>query len=208
MQRKILLIFFLTFFTIIFSTTMAQTDSLFNDNEEITYNKDTLRQGTLNISADEEIIEENSVLKEKHHSPTKATLLSTFLPGAGQIYNQQWWKTPVIYAVFGTIAYFAVTNYNGKEKFKKEYYSRVNGSGAKLTDYLSYTDNSIYNLYNAYKDNFQLTIILGVAFYTVQIVDAFVYGHLFSFDMTDDLTFNWLPTITPSCLSLSFSLSF
>lgn len=146
--------------------------------------------------------------KTLHHSPTKATLLSTFIPGVGQIYNHQWWKTPVVYVGLGAVTYFAIRNYNGLTKFKQEYYDRVNGPGAQLSDYMSYSNASIYNLYNAYKSNFQLSIIIGCAFYALQIVDAYVYGHLFSFDMSDDLSLNWSPLWYQNTIGFSLNLNF
>lgn len=130
------------------------------------------------------------------HSPKKATVLSTVLPGAGQIYNKQAWKVPVIYSAFAVVTYFAVTNGNNRIKFKDEYYNRINNrTDLLLKDYTSYTDEGIYNLYNAYKSNFQLSLIIGAAFYTLQILDAYVYGHLFNFDLSDDITLNVLPDI-------------
>jgi hypothetical protein len=156
--------------------------------------------------------------KPSFHSPTKATLLSTFVPGAGQIYNKQAWKVPVIYVATAAVTYFAVYNYNKKEKFKKEYYNRIDSTGTLLPDYVTYSDESIYNLYSAYKSNFQLSIIVGGLFYVANIVDAFVYGHLFSFDISDDLSMNVHPLYVPSfnysnnknnsLLGFSLSLSF
>lgn len=178
---------------------MHRVDSLRNAGQLKTQTPQTIKQQTIKIDTEE---------SKKQHSPTKATLLSTFLPGAGQVYNGQWWKVPIIYAAFGTITYFAITNWNGKEKFKDEYYARVNGEGPQLHDYLTYSDQSIYNLYTSYKDNFQLSIIIGVAFYAVQLLDAYVYGHLFSFDLSDDLSFNWQPYLSNRTYGLSLSLSF
>ncbi len=151
-----------------------------------------------------------SILVNKTHSPGKAALFSTFVPGLGQIYNRDIWKVPVLYAGLGTIIYFAIYNYNNMNKFKDEYYNRLNGSGTLLQDYTTYSDESIYSLYNAYKDNFHLMVIFGVALYAVQILDAYVYGYLFSFDMSEDISLNVAPSVVP-CLykgSLSQSLGF
>ena len=54
------------------------------------------------------------------HSPTKAMWMSAVLPGLGQVYNKQAWKIPIIYAGAAGVTYFAITNYQGREKFKNE----------------------------------------------------------------------------------------
>jgi hypothetical protein len=63
--------------------------------------------------------------KPKAHSAKKASYLSAFLPGAGQVYNKQAWKIPIIYAGAGAVTYFAITNYQNSIKFKTEYYNRI-----------------------------------------------------------------------------------
>ena len=60
----------------------------------------------------------------KPHSAKKASTLSAILPGAGQVYNKQAWKIPIIYAGAGAVTYFAVTNYKNAIKFKNEYYNK------------------------------------------------------------------------------------
>ena len=49
-------------------------------------------------------------VKAQNHSPKKAMLLSTVLPGAGQVYNKKWWKVPIIYAGIGVSVYAAMWN--------------------------------------------------------------------------------------------------
>src|SRR6202020_2125683 len=49
-------------------------------------------------------------------SPHKATLLSTFLPGAGQIYVRKYWKAPICWAAVGIPAY---TYFYNKSWYKK-----------------------------------------------------------------------------------------
>lgn len=124
----------------------------------------------------------------KAHSPKRATAYSAILPGLGQVYNRQAWKVPVIYALGGATAYVAVSNYRNAVKFKNEYYNRLDGkTEALLPDYATYSDESILSLHEAYNKNFQLGILLSAAVYMLNIVDAMVYGHLFDFEINDNL---------------------
>ena len=53
-----------------------------------------------NTNSKAQIDTTNSTLPiQKTHSPTKATLLSTFVPGAGQIYNKNTGKYPLFMEV-------------------------------------------------------------------------------------------------------------
>ena len=58
---------------------------------------------------------------EKTHSPKTAALLSTFIPGAGQIYNGSWWKTPIVYVGFAGIGYGLYFYQDYYKSFKTAY---------------------------------------------------------------------------------------
>jgi hypothetical protein len=127
-------------------------------------------------------------LQAQEHSATKAMCLS-LLPGAGQVYNHQAWKIPIIYGAFAGMGYFIYDNYQSMKMFKDEYLFRVNNPGStNLPNYASYPDNSILSLYNSYNQTFQLMVIITVGIYALNLVDAYVFGHLFEFQMSDDLT--------------------
>ena len=187
-----------TFIILIFAV-----NKTFGQQSFYTY-KDTVMADTVNIA------------KTNVHSAKKAVLLSAVCPGLGQVYNKQWWKVPIIYAAAAGVIYFAVTNNNEKNKFKNEYYNRINGNTADLLpDYVGYTDAGLYNLYDAYKSNYQLSLIVGVFFYAANILDAYVYGHLFSFEMNEDISMSIIPYANtskslayPSCCGVSFSINF
>lgn len=132
--------------------------------------------------------------QSKPHSAKRATLYSAILPGMGQVYNKQTWKLPVIYSLGAATAYLAISNYQNSIKFKDEYYNRLNGNTSELlADYATYSNESILALHQAYDKNFQLGIMLSAAVYLLNIVDAMVYGHLFDFNINDDLS----ATLTP-----------
>lgn len=130
-----------------------------------------------------------SLVRVKHqHSPSKAVMLS-ILPGAGQVYNRQAWKIPVIYAAMGTVGYLTYNNYSQMKLFKDEYLYRVNNNGAtNLAGYEDRPIQNICNLYQSYNKNFQLFIFVDIAVYALNLVDAYVFGHLFDFEMDDNMT--------------------
>lgn len=135
-------------------------------------------------------------LRAQEHSAMKAMCFS-ILPGGGQVYNRQAWKIPIIYGAFAGMGYFIYDNYQSMKMFKDEYLFRVHHDGAThLSGYESYPTSNIYSLYNSYNQNFQLMIIITVGIYALNLVDAYVFGHLFDFQMNDDITLG--PTVIGS----------
>jgi hypothetical protein len=132
----------------------------------------------------------------KRHSPTKATLFSTVVPGLGQAYNRKYWKMPIIYAGLGVSLYFAVSNHQSFTKFKTAYGIRVDGDPNTIDEYdgrLSETglqSNMDYHLRNR-----DLSYIIAGLFYVLNIVDAAVDAHLFDFPKNDNLSFNFQPNV-------------
>lgn len=165
-----------------------------------------------NVVKDSDIL----VRKPKAHSPNKALLLS-LIPGAGQVYNGQAWKIPIIYAGLGTLGYLVYDNYSQMKMFKDDYLYRIGNGGSALIDrYASYPKESIYNMYQSYNKNFQLMIIISVGVYALNLVDAYVFGHLYDFQINDDLSMHLAPVLQPNytdvgrvpvmpALNLSFS---
>ncbi len=150
----------------------------------------------------------------KPHNPTKAVLLS-LLPGAGQIYNGQAWKIPIIYGALGGVGYFTYNYYTQMKAFKDEYLSRRAGNEPQLEGYTTYPVTSIYNLYQSNNKNFQTFVLITVAVYGLNLIDAYVFGHLYDFQVSDDLSLNLSPLLAPDpvnpaayCPSLQLTLRF
>lgn len=139
----------------------------------------------------------STAVHAQEHSATKA-LYWSLLPGAGQVYNRQAWKIPIIYGAFAGVGYFIYTNYQDMKMFKDEYIYRVNHNHTpNLSEYASYNESNIYSLYNSYNRNFQLSIIVAVGIYALNLVDAYVFGHLFDFKIDDDISLSVMPSMQP-----------
>ena len=139
-------------------------------------------------------------LREKEHSPTKATLLSACVPGLGQVYNRKYWKVPVIYAGFGIMAYFIVTNASEYINFKCAYiestHGNLHGSYSDLVQ--KYSKDELIATRDYYRRNLDVTCILTAVWYAVNILDAAVDAHLYTFNISDRLAINVEPAMLPA----------
>lgn len=134
----------------------------------------------------------------KEHYASRALLLS-LLPGGGQIYNGQAWKVPIIYGAFAGMGYFIHYNYTRMTMFKEEYLYRIEHNDTPdLADYASYPTSNIYSLYNSYNRDFQLMVIITVGIYALNLIDAYVFGHLYDFQIDDNLSMSLLPGVVPT----------
>jgi hypothetical protein len=133
------------------------------------------------------------------HSPRKAVIFSTLLPGLGQIYNKKYWKVPVIYATFGVLGYFIAYNNKYYKYFKGAYaYILINGEAKFQAAYpdLSYLpQQSLETGMNTYRRWRDLNALGFIAFYAIQVIDANVDAHFFNYDISQNISMNVRPGI-------------
>lgn len=135
------------------------------------------------------------------HSPVKATWMSAALPGLGQYYNGKYWKIPIIYAGFSTMAFFVIQNRYEYDRYKEAYAIKVElpdgqSSGNILVD--NYNESQLLSQREYYQSSLELSYILTGVFYILQIVDATVDAHLYDYDIDDDLSFHFEPQLIPT----------
>jgi hypothetical protein len=175
-----------------------------------------------NLDIDSTKIEEVPVEAEIIHSPKRATIYSAILPGLGQAYNKKYWKIPIIYAGFGTIGYFIGWNNNYYKTYKLAYsdltdddpdtdsYLDILPPGYNLDDPTTKNNfkTSLTKGQNYYRRNRDLLVISMIGFYGLNIIDASVDAHLFDFDISEDLTMNWQPTVNSYKKQLVYGANF
>lgn len=170
------------------------------------------------LSQDSTFIEQDSI---KVHSVKKALILSAIIPGAGQIYNHNamlkvkkngrgnvYFKLPIIYAGLGATIYFTARNNGLKNELRAEYATRQNG-GIGLDKWSAYDDQGLLTLHDQYLKWRDLSI-LGVAIvYLFQLADAGVEAHFINFDVSEDLSLSFYPTMMDfKTAGLSVKLNF
>jgi hypothetical protein len=185
--------------------------------------------GNTIITADT-VVKETKTAKpnkdKKLSRPAKAAIMSACLPGLGQIYNRKWWKVPIVYAGLGGIGYFSYRNFSEYRSYLHAYEYKTGDlpEGVTLTDYETqlankYAEGQLQTYKESYRRNFELFTILTVAWYGLNIIDAVVDGHLYTYDISDDLSLSVDPYVrqqmeTPinipqyAQVGLSFQLNF
>ncbi len=143
----------------------------------------------------------NDTLLVKKHSPKKATLYSAVLPGLGQAYNKKYWKIPIVYAGFGVLSYFIISNRDEYFKFREAYdYVMVGDTTIPINnEYVyKYSTDQLSKARDYYRRNMELSIILSGFWYILNILDASVDAHLFDYDISDDLSLHIEPLVKSS----------
>jgi hypothetical protein len=133
------------------------------------------------------------------HSPRKAAFYSAVLPGLGQIYNRQYWKVPLVYAAIGVSTGVFIWNMDKYKEFRDAYRVRVaNRDNLEFRDKyrdLGYTDSDLRYLRDAYRQYVDYSVLVFVAAYALNIVDATVFAHLRQFDISEDLSMRVSPRL-------------
>ena len=137
-------------------------------------------------------------LRLERHKPATASILSAVLPGAGQIYNRKYWKAPIVWGGLGACGYFFAANHIEYLGFRDAYRDRVNGIPNPEFDI--YDATALRSERDLFQRNRDFAAIIGLVVYLLNIVDATVDGHLYHFDVSDDLSLYWSPVSRPAGL--------
>lgn len=130
-------------------------------------------------------------------SPAKAAFYSAILPGLGQAYNKKYWKIPLVYAAIGTGVYFYINNNNQYNRYRDAYKSRLAGfetdefyfsaDGTKLASPRVTTDG-LERGQKFYRRNKELSILVTIGMYALNIIDANVDAHLLQYNVDENLS--------------------
>lgn len=132
---------------------------------------------------------------KKGHDPAKAALLSALLPGAGQVYNKKYWKTPVVYAGLGGFGAWLVYNAIELKSYTNAYRHHVEGTDS-TANYNGYSsEGQLKFKREEAKRNLDISAIALGVWYVLNIIDATVDAHLFNFNVNDDISISLRPDV-------------
>ncbi|WP_324721465.1 DUF5683 domain-containing protein [Salinimicrobium sp. HB62] len=138
------------------------------------------------------VIEEPAYKPYDPLSPARAAFYSAVLPGLGQAYNGKYWKIPIVYTALGVGVYFYFENDRQYDRYRDAYKSRLAGN----TNDEFYNENgqprvSTSGLIEAqrfYQRNKEVSIMVTLGLYALNIIDANVDAHLQQFNVSEDLS--------------------
>ncbi len=132
--------------------------------------------------------------------PSKAAFYSAVLPGLGQIYNKRYWKVPLVYGAIGTGIYvYSINNTQyrkARDAFKRrragftddEFYD-INGDGVGP----DIDSDALQDAQEARQRDRDLALVITIALYALNIIDANVDAHLKQYNVDQDLSLDFKP---------------
>lgn len=118
----------------------------------------------------------------------RAWLYSALLPACGQVYNQQYWKVPLIYLVFAGLG-------GGVFYYHREYTRYKTRLLALPTHHP--IPFSVTNYIDDCRGGRDLFLIFSVLWHIINVLDAYVGASLRTFTLSNDISMKVQPRIVP-----------
>lgn len=142
------------------------------------------------IKIEKQVIEN---IKTDPLRPAKSAFYSAVLPGLGQAYNRKYWKIPIVYGAIGTALYFYFDNDKIYDRYRYAYKRRLAGFaddefyGPNEVPFIS--QDALIRAQRALKRNKEVSMLITVGMYVLNIIDANVDAHLLQYNIDDNLSF-------------------
>jgi len=181
----------LLFLLAVSSTASAQNNFLENDFTLL----EKRQFSKLTDAVDESRVDvQDTQPREDFPSPGSVLLKSLMVPGWGQITNKQAWKVPIVYGLLtGSVLY---TRYLTKQyhDYRAAFFNTTRGEdsdfrfGKTPTRLEGLNAEQLRSQRNSFRNQRDFSyVIIGLA-YGLNVLDAYVFAHMRSFDVSDDLS--------------------
>ncbi|MEO1010319.1 MAG: DUF5683 domain-containing protein [Bacteroidota bacterium] len=133
-------------------------------------------------------------------TPSKAAFYSAVIPGLGQIYNKRYWKAPIVWGAIGTgilIYDYNNTQYNRfRDAFKRrragftddEFYDLDRDGVTRVPGEADFSEEALQDAQERFQRDRDLTLLITILLYALNVVDANVDAHLKQYNIDDDLS--------------------
>lgn len=134
-------------------------------------------------------------------SPKSVLFKSLMVPGWGQIENKQIWKVPIIYGMFAGVGVYTIYLNNNYKDYRAAFYNSNQGEdndfrfGPTPERLANINPSQLQSARNSFRNRRDfMFVVMGLA-YGLNALDAYIFGHMRSFDVSDDLSASLGPAI-------------
>lgn len=162
------------------------SSTVFAQSASYSFVESSLKPGYLSDFAD--------TTQSEFPEPAYVLRRSLIVPGWGQIINQQWWKVPIIYGLLGGLTFYSIEMTKQYHDYRAAFYNQYSGNndlrfGPTPAYLVGQSRGNLQSNRNLLHNRRDLSyVIIGLA-YLLNVIDAYVYAHLRSFDVSDNLSF-------------------
>jgi len=151
--------------------------------------QDTLQTNRGIVGGEQIIIDQ---APRKFYDPKVASKRSAIIPGWGQLYNDSWWKVPIIYGGLGACVYYI--------GFNQDQFKTFEGlAQEELAKPPAEQDSNALRFYqrsaDTWRKNRDLVFLTTIGVYALQILEASIDAHLKGFDIDEKLALNLKPKL-------------
>ena len=146
-------------------------------------------------------------LKSFKPDPIRSMWLGLVIPGAGQFYNRKYWKLPIVYGGFLGCVYALTWNSQMYSDYSQAYLD-IMDSDPNTKSYekmlppkydITGKEERFKGIFKSKKDTYRryrdLSIFAFGGVYLLSVIDAYVDAELSTFDISPDLSLQFMPTM-------------
>lgn len=127
--------------------------------------------------------------------PGKAIMYGLMIPGGGQLYNRRYWKFPLAIAAEATTIYLFYDYRTTYFQLRNAYAARLEDPDVVLDMFNNFTNQQLDTYRKAFQKRSEQAGIGILAVHVLVAVEAYIDRHLKDFDINEDLSFDFNPTI-------------
>jgi hypothetical protein len=131
----------------------------------------------------------------EYPDPKEVLHQSLIIPGWGQVTNKQAWKVPIVYGILAGLTYYSIDMHISYHDYRAAYYNLNpdtpdDNRFGSTPGYIPESSNlrSLRESRNFYRNRRDLVYVFIGLSYALNAIDAYVFAHLRSFDVSDDLS--------------------
>ena len=141
-----------------------------------------------------------------------AILCSAIMPGLGQVYNRKYWKVPLVYGA-GSAAIYSLNFYQSRYKKIMDFIYEDDDNKTYLFLGRNIESRYLPNYRDHYRHYRDISIFSIAAVYLLNIIDAMVDAEFTAFDVSDNLSLNFRPSVITNdemttAMALKLSIGF